>query len=250
MSEADGDQEAAVELLRKRGAKVAADRSGRETAFGRVGVYCGPDGGAMVEVKCESAPVTKNEEFIAFADDLARQLATGPGAATAEELMSQPSLSQDGMTFQQQLDDMFNRIREVFKVGRMIRIDGPTGGYSHNSSTVAGVIIEADGGEADQLRDICMHVAAMRPQALTPDELDAAVVDKEREILRAAAIEEGKPENIVDKMVEGRIRNFFAETVLLEQPFVKEQKQTVGEFAKDHGISVKRFVHWVIGEDN
>ena len=86
-----------------------------------------------------------------------------------------------------------------------------------------------------------MHIAAMRPQALTPEELDPAVVEKEREILRDAALQEGKPENIVDKMVEGRLRSFFAESVLLEQPFVKEPKQSVGQFAKENGIDVKQF---------
>lgn len=248
LAEAEGDQEAAVDLLRKRGAKVAAERSGRDTEFGRMGIYTSPQVGAMVELKCESAPVTKNEEFLQLATDLAQQLATGPGAASADELLAQPSPSKDGMMLKEQLEDLFNRIREVFKVGRIIRIDGPCGGYSHNASTVSGVLVEASGDES-KVKDICMHIAAMRPQALTPEELDPAIVDKEREILRAAALEEGKPENIVDKMVEGRLRSFFAESVLLEQPFVKEQKQTVGEFAKENGLEVKRFIHWELGAE-
>lgn len=246
LQEANGDPEAAVEWLRKKGARVAADRAGRETAFGRVGVYASPQVGAMVELKCESAPVTKNEEFIQFADDLARQLATGKGAATTEELLAQPSLRKPGMTLQQQLDDMFNRIREVFKVGRIVRIEGPTGGYSHNGTTVAGALVEAT-GDAAKLKDICMHITAMRPQALTPEQLPAEIVEKERNILREQALNEGKPENIVDKMVEGRLRGFFAESVLMSQPFVKEPKLSVGEFAKQNGIDVKRFVHWEIG---
>ncbi len=246
LQEVAGDAEAAVEWLRKKGAKVAADRAGRETAFGRVGVYASPTVGAMVELKCESAPVTKNEEFVQFADDLAKQLATGPGAKTAEDLLAQPSLSKPGMTLQQQLDDMFNRIREVFKVGRIVRIDGSTGGYSHNGTTVAGALIEAS-GDADKLKDVCMHITAMRPQALTSQQLPADVVDKERKILREQALQEGKPENIVDKMVEGRLRGFFAESVLLEQPFVKEPKISVGEFAKQNGIEIKQFVHWELG---
>ena len=185
LAEAAGNEDAAVDLLRKKGAKVAAERSGRETAFGRIGVYASPTVGAMVELKCESAPVTKAEEFIQFADDLAKQLATGPGAATAEALLSQPSLSKPGMTMQEQMDDMFNRIREVFKVDRIVRIDGPTGAYSHNGTTVAGSIVEGT-GELEKLRDICMHITAMRPQALTSDQLPADVVEKEREILRAS----------------------------------------------------------------
>jgi elongation factor Ts len=243
LTEAEGNEDAAVDLLRKKGAKVAAERSGRETSFGRIGVYASPTVGAMVELKCESAPVTKSDEFIQFSDDLAKQLATGPGASTAEELLSQPSLSKPGMTLQEQLDDMFNRIREVFKVGRIVRIDGPTGAYSHNGTTVAGSIVEGS-GDMDKLKDICMHITAMRPQAMTPDQLADEVVAKEREILREQALQEGKPENIVDKMVEGRLRSFFAESVLLEQPYVKETKMSVGEFAKENGIVLKQFVHW------
>jgi elongation factor Ts len=249
LQETNGDAELAVELLRKKGARVAADRAGRETAFGRVGVYASDTVGAMVELKCESAPVTKNEEFINFADDLAKQLATGPGAQTVAELLAQPSTRKSGMTLQQQLDDMFNRIREVFKVGRMVRIDGPTGGYSHNGTTVAGALIEAS-GDPLKLKDICMHITAMRPQALTSDQLPAEVIEKERGILREQALGEGKPENIVDKMVEGRLRSFFAESVLLSQPFVKEPKLTVGDFAQQNGIRVKRFIHWEIGQNS
>ena len=93
-----------------------------------------------------------------------------------------------------------------------------------------------------------MHIAAMRPRSLTKEELDPTLIAKEREILREAALKEGKPENIVDKMVDGRLRNFFAESVLLEQPFVKDDKQTVGQFAKSKGMNIKRYVHWVLGE--
>ena len=94
-----------------------------------------------------------------------------------------------------------------------------------------------------------MHVAAMRPSALSTDDLDADIVAKEREILREAALKEGKPENIVDKMVEGRMRNFFAEQVLLEQPFVKDDSQTVGKFAESQGMKINEFVHWELGAD-
>ncbi len=157
-----------------------------------------------------------------LANDLAEQLATGPGAATAEELLAQPSPSVTGKTLADQKADLFNRIREVFNVGRMVRIDGSCGGYSHNAKTVAGVLLEVEGGNDEVAKDICMHIAAMRPEALTTREMNADAVEKERAILREAALNEGKPENIVDKMVEGRLRNFFAERVLCEQSFVKD----------------------------
>lgn len=252
LTETDGDEQAAVDWLRKRGQEINEKRSGRETAFGRMGIYADPSSGgtgAMVEVKCESAPVAGSEEFIAFVNGLAQQLATGPGASSAEELLAQPSPSAEGMTLGEQKNDMFNRIREVFNIGRMVRVDGPCGGYSHNAATVAGVLIEIAGdGSPDAAKDVCMHVAAMRPRALKVEDLDPDVVAKEREILTEAARKEGKPENIIEKMVEGRMRNFYAESVLNEQSFVKDDKQTVGAFVKSHGFEIKQFVHWVLGE--
>ena len=193
--------------------------------------------------------MTQNEEFIQLANDLAQQLATGPGAATVEELLAQPSPSKKGLTLGQQKGDLFNRIREVFNVGRMVRIDGPCGGYSHNAKTVAGVLLAVEGGNDDVAKDISMHVAAMRPTALNVEDLDPAVVAKEREILREAALKEGKPASILDKMVEGRLRNFYAERVLCEQPFVKDDKLTVGKHAAQHQMTITRFVHWELGQD-
>ena len=250
LTESDGNEDDAIKWLRERGAQVLSKRADRETAFGRFGLYAdlAKGVGAIVELKCESAPVTQNEEFIQLADDLAQQLAEGPGASTADELLDQPSPSKSGQTLREQRDDLFNRIREVFNVGRLKRLESPCGGYSHNATTVSGVLLAVDGGNDSAARDVCMHVAAMRPSALKTGDLDPAVVDRERTILREAAIKEGKPENIVDKMVEGRIRNFFAESVLLEQPFVKDDKLTVGKFAKEHGMDIKEFVHWVLGE--
>ena len=250
LQEAGGDEEQAVEVLRKRGQQLADKRSDRETAFGRFGLYLGADKnvGAMVELLCESAPVTTNEDFVQLANDLAEALATGPGASTAEELLAQPSPSKKGKTLAEQKDEMFNRIREVFKVGRMVRVDGPTGGYMHHAGTTAGVLLVIEGGTDEAAKDISMHVAAMKPAALDAGLIDKAIVEKEREILRQAAIAEGKPENIVDKMVEGRLRNFYAERCLMEQPFVKHDKQTVADYAKSAGMKVKNYWHWVIGD--
>jgi elongation factor Ts len=202
----------------------------------------------MVELKCESAPVAGSAEFIQLANDLAQQLATGPGAKTADELLDQPAPSQPGKTLRAVKDEMFNRIREVFNVGRMVRIDGTCGGYSHNSGTVSGVLVEVEGGTDEAAKDVSMHIAAMRPLAVNKEEVDPAVVAKEREILREAALAEGKPANIVDKMVEGRLKNFYAEKVLLEQAFVKDNAVTVGQYAASKGMKVKRFVHWELGK--
>lgn len=251
LTESGGDKEKAKETLRKNGIAIAAKRSDRETAFGRFGIYHGVEkpGGAVVELKCESAPVAGSAEFIQLANDMAQQLATGPGAKTADELLDQPSPSKPGKTLREVKEDMFNRIREVFNVGRMTKFDGGTGGYSHNSGTVSGVLLQVEGGTNDAAKDVAMHVAAMRPLALAKEDIDSKLIDKEREILKEAALKEGKPANIVDKMVEGRLRNFYAEKALLEQPFVKEPSLTVSKFADQSGLKIKKFVHWELGRE-
>ena len=252
LGETNGDEEAAVDWLRARGQQVAEKRADRETAFGRFGIYCSADGaaGAMVEFKCESAPVTQNEEFVQLANDLAEALAKNPEAdGDSEKLLALDCPSQAGTTLATIKDDLFNRIREVFNIGRMVRFEGPTAGYSHNSSTVAGVLLSIEGGSDEAGRDVSMHVAAMNPSALAKEDLDQELVEAERKVLREAALAEGKPENIVDKMVEGRMKNFYAERVLLEQTFVKaENKESVGDFAKANGMTVKAFSHMILGE--
>jgi elongation factor Ts len=250
LQEAGGDEELAFEVLRKKGKQLSDKRSDRETAFGRFGMYLGTDkkAGAMVELLCESAPVTNNDEFIRLAQDLAIQLATGPSAQTAEELLSQDSPSIPGTSLGQQKEDLFNRIREVFKVGRMVRVEGPCGGYQHNAGTTAGVLVRIDGGTNEAAKDVSMHIAAMKPQVVNAADLDESQITKEREILTAAAKAEGKPDNIVAKMVEGRIRQYCAERALLDQPFVKDDKLSVGQYAQQCGMTVHQFWHWIIGD--
>jgi elongation factor Ts len=251
LTEAGGDEDKAIDIMRKAGLALSMKRGDRETAFGRFGIYSGVDkkAGAIVEVKCESAPVAGSPEFIQLCQDLAQALATGGDAASVDDLLARPAPSKPGHTLKDVKDDMFNRIREVFNVGRFARVDGPSGGYSHNSGTVSGVLIQIEGGTDEAAKDICMHVAAMRPAALSKEEVDPALVNKEREILREAALKEGKPANIVDKMVEGRLKNFYAERVLTEQPFVKDDKQSVGQYAQSKGMKLKKFIHWELGRE-
>lgn len=250
LEEAGGDQEKAVELLRKAGAKVAEKRSGRSTTAGRVAVYVdfAAQRGAMVDLRCESAPVSSNEEFVQLANDLVVQLATGPGADSADQLLDQPSPSKAGMTLRQQFDDLNNRIREAFKVERIVRIDAACGGYAHHNGAV-GVLLQVEGGSAELAKDICMHIAAMRPKVTFKEELDPAVVAKEREILAEAARAEGKPEKIIEKMVEGRLRDFFAQCSLADQPFVKEPSKTVAQVAQEGGMKLVRFVHFELPKE-
>lgn len=248
LQEAGGDEDAAIELLRKAGKQTMDKRADRETSTGRVAIHLQAGVGAMVELLCESAPVANNEEFVALAQDLAKQLATGPGAAAPDELLDQQSPSDPSKTLRSVFDDLNNRIREVFRLNRIARIDAACGGYVHHNGGV-GVLLEVEGDNASLAKDICMHVAAMRPLVVAVEELDQALVAKEREILTEAARQEGKPENIIAKMVEGRLRNFYAERCLNEQPFVKDDKQTVAQAAKAGGLKVVRFVHWEVGKE-
>jgi len=250
LNQANGDQEGAIRWLRENGIQIQSNRGDRETAFGRFGIFASVDqtAGAIVEFKCESDPVAKTVEFIQLANDLAKQLALGPGAATAEELLAQKSPSKPNQTLGEIKDEMFNRIREVFRVGRMQRFEGSCGAYSHNSGTISGVLLSVSGGTDESAKDVCMHIAAMRPSALRKEEIAADEIDKERAILREAALKEGKPANIVDKMVEGRLKNFYAEKVLTEQPFVKDDSLSVGKFAEQNKMKLNRFVHWEMGK--
>jgi len=250
LTAADGDPEKAVEWLRTNAKKKFEVRADRETAFGRMGVYTemDPGCGAMVEVKCESAPVAGSDDFINFANDLARVLAHNAKVTTVEDLLQQPALYSEGQTLGEWKDDLFNRIREVFNIARIVRFDGPCGAYTHNAGTVSGALLEVTGNNAEAARDICMHISAMKPAALKVDELDPKLVAKEREVLAEAARQSGKPDNIIDKIVEGQLKKFYSEKVAEEQPFVKDDSMTVGEYAKKNGLELVRFEHWILGE--
>lgn len=250
LAETDGDMEAAKRKLREQGKQFMGKRQDRTTEEGRIGVFASiKDGvGAMVELQCESAPVAANEEFIQLAEDLAKQLATGPGAKTGDDLWKQPSPSRKGMTLEDQRDELQNKIREVFRISRLERFNAPSGAFVHMAKI--GVLLEVEGGNDELAKDVSLHIAAMNPKATTKDDLDPALVNKERELQKDRARQEGKPENIIEKMIEGRMKNFFSENVLEEQPFVKDESQTVGSLAKSGGMKLKRFIRWQLGETN
>jgi len=253
LAECGGNTDEAVEWLRKQGIKTQSMRADRETSCGRLAVYADPAKGvgAIIELKCESPPVAGSPDFKALCEDVAKTLALGPGAASPAELMAQKSQAHPDKTLGELKDDLFNRMREVFELSRIKRINAPCGGYAHHDGTKA-ALIEISGNAAapaavEAAKDIAMHVVAMAPKAIRKEDLDPAVVEKEREILTEAARKEGKPENIIAKMIEGRLRNFFSQCVLLEQPFVKDDKQTVGQLSKAAGLEIKRMENWKIG---
>jgi len=247
-----GNTDEAVEWLRKQGIKTQSLRADRETSCGRLAVYTDPARGigAMIEMRCESPPVAGSPDFKDFCNDIAKTLALGPGVKSPEELLAQKSLAHPDKTLGEIKDDLFNRMREVFELARIKRIEAPCGGYAHHDGSKA-ALVEIVGEKAaaagETAKEIAMHVVALAPQAIRKEDLDPAVVEKEREILTEAARKEGKPENIIAKMIEGRLRNFFAQCVLLEQPFVKDDKQSVGQLAKQAGIEIKSVEHWKLG---
>jgi elongation factor Ts len=252
LQECGGNTEQAVDWLRKQGIKTQSMRADRETSCGRLAVYAdsAKGVGAIIELKCESPPVAGSDDFKALCNDVAKTLALGPGAKTPEELLAQKSQAHPDKTLGELKDDLFNRMREVFELSRIKRIDAPCGGYAHHDGSKA-ALVEIAGPKAAEAgevaKDISMHIVALAPAAIRKEDLDPAVVDKEREILSEAARKEGKPENIIAKMIEGRLRNFFATCVLLEQPFVKDDKQSVGQLAKAAGIEVKSVENWKLG---
>ncbi|HPP52149.1 MAG TPA: translation elongation factor Ts [Thermoguttaceae bacterium] len=250
LQETGGDPEAAKEWLRKHGKAKMSARLSRATGFGRIGVYADFQAGrgAMVELQCESAPVANHEEVIQLVESLARQLALGPGADTPEALLQQPSPVRKGQTLQEHMDELMNRIREVFRIPRILRVEGPCAGYAHHMGS-PGVLLLVSGGTAELAKDICMHIAAMRPKVVRREDLDPALVEKERAIQVEIARQEGKPEAIIQKMIEGRMKNFYAELCLLDQPYVKDDKRTVGQTAKGAGMEIRGFYRWELGKE-
>src|ERR1043165_1140502 len=168
LQETNGDFELAKQKARESGKKIMSIRQDRSTEEGRLAAYASlkPPVGAMIELQVESAPVAKHEELVGLANDLAKQLATGPGAKTPEELWKQPAPSRKGVTLGQWKDEIEGKMREVLRLASIIRIDAPTGGYVHHDAK-SGVLLVVEGGNDDLARGIAMHVVAMNPKAPT-----------------------------------------------------------------------------------
>lgn len=247
--EAEGDEARAIEILKENYKKVQVKRAGNETLEGRVFTLVKDDGseGALVEMQCESAPVASGEDFVKFGESLVKQLLEGPGAASSDELMAQ---SVGGSTLSEQFDDMGNKIREKMLVNTVARVKGPVGAYVHHDGKT-GVLFCAEGGDAgdDILRDVAMHIAALKPAYTTTDNVDDSAVAEEKARLVEEAKATGKPDNIIDKIVEGRMKNFYVEQGVLElQPFAKEDSKTVSQALAEKGFKAKEFVRRTIGE--
>jgi elongation factor Ts len=248
--EANGDMEKATQWLREHNKAIQVKKGDREAAEGRIAVSIdtAQKVGAMIEMRCESAPVAKSEQFVQLANELARQVAL-KGASTPAELLAQPFIDDPKKTVNDHVADVVGLIRENMKPARMIRLTGLLGSYIHHDGSV-GVIVQVEGRETDVqlLRDICMHITAKNPVAGKREEVSAELIATEKEIARSQAAATGKPANIVDKIAEGKMKTWFAENVLLEQPFVKDDSKTVGDLLKGAGLSLVRFVRFKVGE--
>jgi elongation factor Ts len=251
LTEAGGDEDAAVQILQKESKEILDKRSENATAEGRIFLVVKEDGseGGMVEVQCESAPVAGGEDFTRFGNMLIQQLMEGPGAATPQELLAQPAPGAAGKTLQAIFDDMIGTIREKTVVARITRVNGPVAGYVHHDGKTA-VLMQAAGEKATDpvLRDVAMHVAALRPAVVNPEELPADQVQAEKDKLSAEAKASGKPDNIVEKIVDGQMRRYYGEHGVLQfQAFAKDDKKTVSQAMAEKGLKPVAFTRWVLG---
>lgn len=260
LEEAEGDEERAIDLLRKKGAATAARRADRETSEGRIAVARDESTGAaaMVEATSETDFVARNEEFVAFAERAARraleaELAEGE-VQEGETLFEGPG----GEELRDRLNGLRAKIGENLRLGRLVRYE-PAGdavveSYIHFGDRI-GVLVElvgagGDGDDAREVaREIAMHVAATDPIGVSEDDIPEEERERERRLLEEQAAEEGKPEHIVEQIVEGRMRKFYEQQALLRQGFVKEPETTVEEHLEraGSGLAVRRFIRFEIG---
>ncbi len=248
LTEAAGDLAKAEDLLRIRSGAKASKAAGRIAAEGVIGLYVAPDAktAAMVEVNCETDFVAKNDDFRAFAAEIAQIVAReNPPDLSALGAKSLAS----GETVEARRAVLVQKIGENMSIRRFTRKSaaGRLASYVHGNRI--GVLVDLTGGQDTLGKDLAMHVAASKPMAVSPEQVPADVVAKERAIAVARAADSGKPANIVEKMVEGAVAKFLAEVTLLAQPFVKgDGKETVGQLVKAQGATVNDFVLFVVGE--
>jgi elongation factor Ts len=243
--ETDGDMEAAAELLRKSGQAKADKRAGRVAADGRIVIKADGGKAVMVEVNSETDFVAKDENFAAFAEAVAdAALASG---TTDVEAFASESLA-DGRSVEQARTDLIAKVGENISVRRIAVIgsNGPLGHYTHGTKIGAAVALE--GGDEELARDIAMHVAAINPTCIDESGVPGETLERERRIFAEQAAESGKPADIVEKMVSGRIAKFLKEITLVGQPFVKDDKISVGKLLDKAGARVTSFVRFEVGE--
>jgi elongation factor Ts len=244
LTEADGDFDAAVEILRVSGQAKMAKRSDREASNGLVA----SSGKTVIQLGAETDFVAKNAEFMALAESIAKAVdAAGAHGVEAANGVQLPS----GQTVAEAVGELSAKIGEKLELAAAATFDGPVTVYLHKRSQdlppQVGVMVEYDGGDEVFVKGIAMQIAAMSPAYVTRDEVPEDVLANERRIAELTAKEEGKPEQIIPRIVEGRLGGFFKEVVLVEQQSVSDDKLTVGQLLKNNGVEVKRFVRFAAG---
>jgi elongation factor Ts len=245
LTEADGDFDKAVEILRVKGAAKAEKRGAERTASNGL---VAASGTALVELNCETDFVAKSDEFVATAQQIA-EAAAGAKPADVEALKA---VTLGDSTVGETVEALAVKIGEKIELGRVAVFDGPVATYMHRRASdlppAVGVLVEYDGEAAEAARGAAMQIAAMRPEYVSRDEVPAEIVAKEREIAEATAREEGKPEQALPKIIEGRLNGYFKQVALLDQPSVVDSKKSVKTVLDEAGVSVKRFARFEIGQ--
>ena len=242
--ECDGDIEAAVELMRKSGAAKADKKAGRVAADGAVMVCVEGNTAVILEINSETDFVAKDNNFQAFADGVVKVILINK----PESVEAIGGLSiKDSQTVEEARQVLISKVGENIQIRRFEIIESAQGVASYSHGSRIGVLVESD-AEAEMARDIAMHIAAVNPQYVDESAVPAEFVEKEKGILIAQAQDSGKPAEIIEKMIQGRLNKFLAEVTLLGQPFVKDQDQTVGQLLSNAGSSITRFVRYEVGE--
>lgn len=250
LTETKGDMEKAIDFLREKGIAKAANKADRIAAEGTTSVLTNGNKAVLLEVNAETDFVAKNDAFKQLVAELGEHLLSQQ-PATLEEALTQ-SLNGNGPAVQEHINAAIAKIGEKISLRRFALIDkedGDTFGvYLHMGGRIGVLTVLSGTSDADVAKDVAMHVAAVNPRFITRDEVPAEVTEHEKEVLTQQALNEGKPANIVEKMVIGRLGKFFEEICLLDQSFVKDPDQKVGKFVQSKGASVKSFVRYEVGE--
>ncbi len=251
LEEAAGDVEQAVDILRRKGAKDVTKRAQRVAANGLVTAEVdGTRVGVLLELNCETDFVAKTESFQRVAAEI---LAAAVQSRAADRLALLGAEVEPGMTVQQRIDEASAAIKEKLELGRFARLEGGyVASYLHKTDPAlppgVGVLVQLDKQDTQLARDLAQQVAAMRPAYVTREDVPAEVLDKERSIAEQVTRDEGKPEKAVPKIVEGRVNSYLKDMVLVEQPYVKDQKRTVKQLLAESGTTVRAFARFKIGE--
>ncbi|MEY4283797.1 MAG: elongation factor Ts [Betaproteobacteria bacterium] len=247
LTEADGDMAKAEEILRVKLGSKAGKAAARITAEGVIAVHRVGHQAAMIEVNCETDFVTKNDSFLAMANAAARLLVEQ--GCNDLEALGRVAYEQDGFgpTLEDVRKGLIGKIGENMSFRRFKKFDHAAGVTSYLHGTRIGVVVEFSGNESPA-RDVAMHIAAMKPVALTSQDVPAELIERERSVATAKAAESGKPADIAAKMIEGSVQKYLKEVSLFNQPFVKNDKQTVEQMLKAESTQVKSFTLYVVGE--